>query len=332
MTKPKANPLPDLLQGFFQHLIKERQLSPCTVSSYQDTFRLLISFGDSRAPNGCELRLEDWDAPSILVFLEHLEKQRQCCARTRNTRLAAIHSFMRYVSRRQPMFIGLADRVLAIPNKRYHRPLVGFLTSQEMEALVGAPDPTTLSGQRDRLLLQLLYNTGARVSEIVALNRQDVTLGTSRTVALHGKGRKERLVPLWSKTAQQLRQWLEPLPSDPLTPVFTNRFGFRLTRFGIQKRLAQAARTAARVCPSLRGRKISPHILRHTTAMHLLQAGVDITAIALWLGHESPNTTHHYIQADLEMKKKTLKRLQPPNTKPATFKPRNALLAVLQSL
>ena len=332
MTKPTANPLPDLLEGFFKHLVDERRLSLCTVSSYQDTFRLLIGFGDSHSADQRDLRLEDWDAPPILAFLEHLEKKRHCCARTRNARLAAIHSFMRYVSRQQPMFMGLASRVLAIPNKRYHRPLLGFLTCQEMEALVEAPDPTTLSGQRDRILFHLLYNTGARVSEIVALNRQDVTLGKSPTVTLHGKGRKDRLVPLWTKTAQQLRHWLEHLPSDPLTPVFTNRFGSRLTRFGIEKRLAQAARNAVKACPSLKGRKISPHILRHTTAMHLLQSGVDLTAIALWLGHESPNTTHHYLEADLEMKKKTLKRLQPPKVKQVTFKPRQALLAILEAL
>jgi integrase/recombinase XerD len=334
MTKVLANPLSGLLQKFFiQHLMAERQLSPCTVASYRDTFRLLLAYLQQQTHRSASQQsLEDWDAPAILDFLEHLEKHRHCCARSRNARLAAIHCFMRYVGQQEPKFLALAARVLAIANKRYTRPVLGYLTAKEVQALLETPAPDTLSGRRDRLLFQIFYNTGARVSEIVALNRQDVLPGTCQALKLHGKGRKERTLPLWPKTSQQLRHWLDQLPSEPSTPLFANRFGNRLSRFGIQKRLAQAARKAALACPSLSGHLVSPHVLRHTTAMHLLQAGVDITSIALWLGHESPLTTHQYLQADLEMKKKTLNHLTPPKAKPITFKPTDRLLAFLESL
>lgn len=334
MTQLSANPLPALVQSFFAHyLIHQRQLTPCTIASYRDSLRLLLAYVQKqtrRAP--AQQRLEDWSAPRILGFLDHLEKQRHCCARSRNARLAAIHCFMHYASQREPRCLTLANQVLAIPTKRQSRPLLGYLTPPEVQAVLEAPAPDTFSGRRDRLLFQLLYNTGARASEILALNRQDLLLASCQTVMLHGKGRKQRTMPLWPKTSRQLRQWLEQLPPEPSTPVFANRFGARLSRFGLEKQLAQAVRKAAVVCPSLRGRRVSPHVLRHTTAMHLLQAGVDITAIALWLGHESPVTTHQYIEADLEMKKKTLNRLQQPKGKALTFKPKDSLLAFLEGL
>jgi site-specific recombinase XerD len=222
--------------------------------------------------------------------------------------------------------------VLAIPSKRCSRRILGYLTAQEVQAILDAPDADTWSGRRDQLLFRLLYNTGARVSEIVALERQDLLPVTCQTVTLHGKGRKERTVPLWPKTSRQMRQWLDRLPPVPSTPVFTNRIGERLSRFGVAKRLADTVSRAALVCPSLRERRVSPHVFRHTTAMHLLQAGVDITAIALWLGHESPVTTHQYIEADLEMKKKTLNRLNQPEGKLVVFKPGDPLLAFLDDL
>ncbi len=212
------------------------------------------------------------------------------------------------------------------------RPLVGHLTSEQAHAVLDAPEPNTQSGRRDRILLQLLYNTGARVSEIVALNREDLLPKTCLTITLHGKGRKARTLPLWPKTARQLRQWLQDLPAEPTTPLFPNRFGARLSRFGIEKRLDQAVEKAAQVCPSLRKLRVSPHVFRHTTAMHLLQSGVDLAAIALWMGHESPLTTHQYLEADLEMKKKILNHLCSPNTKPAVFRPKDQLLAFLEAL
>ena len=292
MTKSLNPSLPVLVERFFTgHLLTERQLSPCTLASYRDTFRLLLAYLQQR-----------------------------------------LHCFMRFVLEREPRHMALASRVLAIPNKRAVRPVLDYLTAAQVQAILQAPAPDTPGGRRDRLLFQLLYNTGARVSEIVALNRQDFQADTYRTVTLHGKGRKTRTLPLWPKTARQMGPWLDGLPPDPLTPVFANRFGARLSRFGIAKRLAAAAAKAAQVCGSLRGRRVSPHVFRHTTAMHLLQAGVDITAIALWLGHESPLTTHQYLEADLEMKRQTLQRLQPPKGRGITFQPKDRLLAFLESL
>jgi integrase/recombinase XerD len=334
MSKPQTNPLPGLVQNFFvDHMTSQRHLSPCTVASYRDCFRLLLEYQQARTDRiPAQQCLEDWAAPHILSFLAHLEKERHCCPRTRNARLAAIHCFMRYVSHEKPEFLALASRVLAIPFKRHARPLVGYLTPEQTQAVLDAPDPNTQSGRRDRLLLQLLYNTGARVSEIVALNREDLLPETCQTITLHGKGRKERTLPLWPKTARQLRQWLEQLPTEATTPLFTNRFGARLSRFGIEKRLQEAVAKGAQVCPSLGKRRVSPHVFRHTTAMHLLQSGVDLTAIALWLGHESPLTSHQYVEADLEMKKKTLSHLRNPKIQPVIFRPKDELLAFLEAL
>jgi site-specific recombinase XerD len=333
MSKSTLNPLPGLVQDFFvRHLMDERRLSPCTISSYRDAFRLLVNYQEDQTHRcACEQRLENWDAPGILGFLDHLEKDRKCCPRTRNARLAAIHCFMKYLCRRRPESSALAQRVLAIPSKRHMQPLVGYLSVQEVQAILDTPSALTYSGRRDRLFFQLLYNTGARVSELVALNCQDFDRA-SQSVTLHGKGRKERTVPLWPKTARQLRHWLDQLPQGPSTPVFANRFGTRVTRFGIEKQMSQAVRKAAQVCPSLRTRRVSPHVFRHTTAMHLLQSGVDITSIALWLGHTSILTTHKYIQADLEMKKKTLNRLKEPKVKPSAYRPKDSLLAFLEAL
>lgn len=333
MSKAKLNPLPGLVQDFFaRHLVAERRLSPCTISSYRDTFRLLVNYLENQIHRcASEQRVEDWDAPGILGFLDHLEKDRKCCPRTRNARLAAVHCFMKYLCRHCPESSALAQRVLAIPSKRHMQPLVGYLSVQEVQAILDAPSTLTYSGRRDRLFFQLLYNTGARVSELVALNRQDFDCAC-QSVTLHGKGRKERTMPLWSKTARQLRHWLDQLPQNPSTPVFTNRFGTRVSRFGIEKQMSEAARKAALLCPSLRTRRVSPHIFRHTTAMHLLQSGVDITSIALWLGHASVVTTHKYIEADLEMKKKTLNRLKETKVKPSTYQPKDSLLAFLEAL
>jgi len=333
MSKAKLNPLPGLVQDFFtRYLVTERHLSPCTISSYRDTFRLLVNYLEDQTHRcASEQCLEDWDAPRILGFLDHLEKDRKCCPRTRNARLAAIHCFMKYLCRRRPESSALAQRVLAIPSKRHAQPLVGYLSVEEVQAILEAPSASTYSGRRDLLFFQLLYNTGARVSELVALNRQDLD-GTCQTLTLHGKGRKERTVPLWSKTARQLRRWLDQLPQSPSTPLFANRFGTRVSRSGVEKRLRQVAREAARACPSLRTRRVSPHIFRHTTAMHLLQSGVDITSIALWLGHASVVTTHKYIEANLEMKKKTLNRLKETTIQPSTYRPKDALLQFLEAL
>jgi len=276
--------------------------------------------------------LEDWQAPCILRFLEHLEKQRGNGPRTRNLRLTAIHTFMHFVAQQEPEVLALTTRVLAIPMKRFDRPLLGYLTLPEIHAVLAAPSPSTATGRRDRILLELLYNTGARVSEIAALNRQDVQVEPERLVHLQGKGRKHRAVPLWKSTAAHLKLWLAHNPGASTAPLFTNQAGLRLSRFGIACRLQRAVTHAARACPSLKGRAISPHIIRHTTAMHLLQAGNDITVIALWLGHEGPATTHQYLELDLSLKEKCLQKLNAPNVNRGRFRPADHLIHYLENL
>jgi site-specific recombinase XerD len=276
--------------------------------------------------------MADLDALLVLDFLDHLEKQRNNSARSRNLRLTAIRSFMKFASQRDPTSLPIAQRILAIPAKRFERPMVGFLSREEMNAILNAPDSTSWSGRRDRALFATLYNTGARVSEIVRLQRRDLALQRSPFVHLHGKGRKERSVPLWPATAKTLEEWIARLPGLPEQPVFPNRDGRAMSRSGVEHRLDVAVHAATPSCCSLHNRSVSPHTIRHTTAMHLLQAGVDITVIALWLGHESPSTTHLYIEADLKMKELALAKVQPPNANGGRYKPTDGLLAFLEGL
>jgi site-specific recombinase XerD len=278
------------------------------------------------------LSLADIDAPFVLAFLDHLEQERGNSPRTRNLRLTAIRSFMRYASVRDPASLPVAQRVLAIPEKRFDRRVLTFLTREEVAALLDAPDRSTWSGQRDAVLLATLYNTGARVSEMTGLRIGDVLVDRQCAVRLRGKGRKERAVPLWKSTAAMLREWLPRIDHGPDAPVFPNRHGKRMSRSGVEDRLRVALATASKTCPSLATRRISPHTMRHTTAMHLLQAGVDITVIALWLGHEDPATTHHYVEADLAMKIAVLRRVEAPSSKPVRFQARDRLLAFLDAL
>jgi len=326
--------LPELLQSFFcQRLQSQQAVSAHTLASYRDTFRLLVRFIEQktgRAPS--QQRLPDWNSSHLAQFLDYLEKERGCQARTRNTRLAAIRTFMRYVAQEEPSALGLAQRVLAIPMKRFDRPLLGHLSRPELEAILAAIDLRTPSGRRDHLLISLLYNTGARVSEILALERHHVREQPSSLIEINGKGRKQRSLPLWKPIAKQLKRHLASLPPEPTTFVFTNRFGQRLSRSGAAKRLRLAVSRAIAYCPSLRGRRISPHTLRRTTAMHLLQSNVDITVIALLLGHATPSTTHQYVELDLQMKERSLKKLQPPTSAGARFKPSDSLLAFLERL
>ena len=323
-----------LLQDFFcQWLISQRNASPCTVASYRDTFRLLLRFVQDRA--NCSiatLTLADLDAPLVLGFLDHLECDRHNSVRTRNARLAALKSFYHYAASRDPIQLPVVQRVLAIPCKRHDRAALDFLQQTEMQAVQDAPDRTTWSGKRDYVLLATLYNTGARVSEITRLLATDFAPGPTATLHLRGKGRKERRVPLWKSTARLLSRWLEDNPGPAERPLFPNRHGRPMTRSGVAFRLRLAVQQAVTTCSSLRGRKISPHTLRHTTAMHLLQAGVDITVIALWLGHESPTTTHGYVEADLAMKKRALDKLVEPAQRRARFTPSANLLAFLDRL
>jgi integrase/recombinase XerD len=255
--------------------------------------------------------MADVDAQMVLRFLNYLEQERGNSVRSRNIRLSAIRSFFRLVALRDPDSIGVVTRVLAIPMKRENRKLIAYLTRTEMQALLAAPDPSTWSGRRDYALLLTLYNSGARVSEVTALKREQVRFGASTFLQLTGKGRKERTVPLWSDTAQVLKAWFEELGDDTGPIVFPNARGKALSREGVDYLLKQAMQRAIPACPSLATKKITPHVIRHSTAMHLLQAGVDIATIALWLGHESIETTHVYLQADLEMQEKALEKLDP---------------------
>ncbi|MDP7692234.1 MAG: site-specific integrase [Vicinamibacterales bacterium] len=323
-----------LLQDFFcRRLISERGASAHTVASYRDTFELLLRFVARRLGRSpTALAIEDLDAPLMLAFLDHLETERGNSRRTRNARLTAIHSFMRYVSMRAPTALAVAQRVLAIPTKRVDVPVLGHLTRHEIEALLDAPSATTWSGQRDRVLFALLYNTGARVSEVTRLRVADVLLDRECAVLLHGKGRKERAVPLWKSTASALRRWLGRIDRSPDASVFPNRVGTALSRSGVAYRLRLAVASAQVRCPSLATRPISPHTVRHTTAMHLLQAGVDLSVIALWLGHESPMTTHRYLEADLATKEAALAKVADPVPKQTRYRATDRLLAFLEDL
>jgi len=331
---PTRLSFPALVRDFFhQRLIAQRGVSAQTVASYRDTFEIFLRFAEKRtARTASALTIEDLDAPVVLAFLDYLEQARGNCPRTRNLRLTAMRSFLRYASLRDPAALPVAQRVLAIPSKRFDRPVLGYLSRDEVDALLAAPDRTTWSGQRDAILFAVLYNTGARVSEAITLLVGDILLDRAASVHLHGKGRKERVVPLWKSTALQLRRWLTRLPPLPTAPVFPNSTGRALSRSGVESRLRTAVATASKRCPSLKTRRVSPHTLRHTTAMHLLQSGVDITVIALWLGHEDPATTHMYVEADLAMKEAALRRVEDPGPPPLRFQPSDRLLAFLESL
>jgi integrase/recombinase XerD len=331
---PSALGFSVLLQDFFcQYLMNQRNVSPRTIAAYRDTFRLLLQFLDQhRAKPPATLVLADLDAPCILAFLDHLEKDRKNAIRSRNARLAAIRSFLRYVGAKDPTSLSGVQRVLAIPMKRFERPLLGFLSRQEIQAVLDAPDTSSFSGRRDRVLFTLLYNAGARVSEVAALRVADVSLDESASVRIQGKGRKERSVPLWKTTARELKQWLKGIGHQPDAPLLPNAAGKPMSRSGIAYRLKEAVRIASRRQPTLKGRRVSPHTLRHTTAMHLLQSGVDITVIALWLGHESPSTTHMYVESDLALKERALGKLQEPLGRRSRYKASNKLLQFLEGL
>jgi site-specific recombinase XerD len=325
---------PTLLQDFFLHrLIAQRGASTRTIESYRDAFGLFLAFAQERTgKRPTDLALGDLDAPLVLDFLDHLESERGNGARTRNTRLAAIRSFMAYASVRDPASLAVAQRVLAIPSKRFDHPVIGYLTRDEMSAVIAAPDRSTWSGRRDACLLATMYNTGARVSEITGLCVSDVLLERQCAVHLRGKGRKERVIPLWKTTAAELRSWLGEIDSALTAPVFPNRAGRPLTRTGVRDRLDRAVVQAASACSSLVGRRVTPHTIRHSTAMHLLQSGTDLAVIALWLGHASPTTTHLYLEADLATKEAALGRLESPERHPTRYCAPDRLLAFLEDL
>jgi site-specific recombinase XerD len=324
-----------LVQRFFtEHLTHHRAVSPRTVAAYGDTFRLFLQFAERHTGKSpTNLKLVDLNAKLVLDFLDHLEHDRENGVRTRNARLAALRSFLKYAAHHDLSTIGVIEQALAVPMKRFDRPMLGFLTRQEMQALLDAPDTATWAGQRDHALFAMLYNTGARISEIIDLRVKDLILDTSPAVHLTGKGRKQRTVPLWRSTVIVMRAWRRRMgETADSASLFPNRSGMAMSRSNVTQRLALAVAAAAEHHPQLLTRSISPHTFRHTTAMHLLQSGVDMTVIALWLGHESPSTTHMYLEADLAMKERALSRLQPPTRSAARYKPPDRLMQFLQGL
>ena len=325
-----------LLQEFFcSYLIQQRRLSRNTVSAYRDTFKLFLTFLSKKIGRPVAmLTLNDIDRESIIDFLQYLEVERGNGVRTRNNRLAAIRTFFNYVSGQLPDSLFQITQILAIPQKRWNRPLLGHLERDEIEALINSVDTRTWSGERDQIMLLLFYNTGARVSEVTSLQRKDIDLHRRHVIHYCGKGRKERVIPRWPKTISRLKAWLLKIPSREDGPLFPNRFGELLTRSGVRQRLFIAQQRAMKHCPSLSTRKITPHTLRHTTAMHLLQSGVDLSVIALWLGHEQIETTHQYMEVNLDMKKDALKSLDPVESGAVKRfkKPSDSVLAFLESL
>jgi integrase/recombinase XerD len=335
---PDPHPTPSfsvLLQRFFvEHLSNQRAISPRTIAAYRDTFRLLLGFASAKiGKTPTQLTVADLDAQLVLSFLDHLEKERNNSARTRNARLAALRSFLKYAAHYDLTALPVIQRVQAIPMKRFDRPVLGFLSREEMQAILDAPDVRTWAGERDRALFSLMYNTGARVSEAIGLHVGDIVGDSSVVAHLHGKGRKDRSVPLWRSTANLIRNWKRRLdrPGEQAF-LFPNRSGGHMVRSNVTQRLELAVSAAAARYPQLMRRSISPHTIRHTTAMHLLQSGVDISVIALWLGHESPATTHMYLQADLAMKERTLNRLIPMTASQGRYRPPDQLMQFLMSL
>lgn len=322
-----------MLQHFFlKRLMNQKNASPHTIASYRDTFRLLLEHVSKKTHKPpSSLTIEDLDAQAILDFLDHIETDRGNAPSSRNIRLAAIRSFFRSYAYFAPGSMDIIQKVLAIPIKKTVCREVSFLSVEEMQAIIDAPNISTWSGLRDHTMFTTLYNTGARVSEITVMKIMDLSLSTP-SVRIHGKGRKDRTMPLWQSTVKLLKNWLTHINSDPANPLFPNAKGKFMTRYGVEYRLLVAKKTAEARCPSLKEKLVSPHSVMHTTAMHLLQSGIDISVIALWLGHESPVTTNHYLQADLAMKKQVLEKLAPPHTSNIFFKPGDALLKFLESL
>ena len=327
--------LAPLLQTFFtERLARQRDASPHTVASYRDSFRLLLTFlHQQTGTTPTKLKLEDLDAARITAFLSYLENERGNSAKTRNARLTAVRSFFQFAALNAPECAEQIARVLSIPEKRYESTLISYLTEPEIDALLTAPDRSTPTGRRDHALLLLAVQTGLRASELASLRRQDLNLGGG-WVRCEGKGRKERCTPISRAARQVLRVWLREQDGDPASPLFPSRTGGHLTRSGIWRLVAKHAVAACVRCPSLAGKNITPHTLRHTAAMRLLRAPdpADTATIALWLGHETLDSTNKYLHADMELKRRALDRTTPTNAKPGRYRPPDSLLAFLESL
>lgn len=330
----KPSRLPTLVQRFFtERLTEQVNASPNTIAGYRDTFRLLLMFASGqlgRPPT--KLAVEDIDAALVGNFLNYVEADRGNSARSRNTRLAAIRSFFRFVAMLEPDLLRHCQKVLDMPNKRYVKRSIDFLERHEIDAIIAAPDRSTWAGRRDHTLLVLTLQTGLRASELISLRTSDIVLGTGAHIRCQGKGRKERSTPLRRDTARLLQAWLHECRGNETDIVFPTIRGTRMSRDALERLISRHALTAARFCPSLAEKRVSPHVLRHSTAMELLHHGVDQTVIALWLGHESVETTQAYVHADLRLKEKALARMVAPDAKPSRYKPSDKLLAFLETL
>jgi site-specific recombinase XerD len=323
-----------LLQNFFtDHLLRQRQASPHTIAGYRDTFRLLFRFAtDQLGKTPSTVSTEDFRPAFIGRFLEHLEQQRGNSTRTRNARLAAIHSFFRYIAVAEPAHASLCQQVLAMPSKRHQRTPIAFLDEAEITAVLAAPDLSTWIGRRDRALLAVAIQTGLRVSELIGLRRAHVIMGAGAHIRCDGKGRKQRCTPLGRDTAAVMDTWLRrDLPSETAC-VFPSVRGRPLSRDAVEELVARYAHRAEQICPSLKQKRVSPHVLRHSSAMRLRAHGVDQSVIALWLGHESVETTQMYLHADLRLKEQALSRVEPLGIKPSRYRPDDSLLRFLESL
>ncbi len=322
------------LQAFFtDRLARQRQASGHTIAAYRDAIKLLLAFAEQQTGKPpSRLDIADLDAPLIGAFLTRLETSRGNSVRTRNARLAAIHSLFRYAALRHPEDAAVIARVLAIPPKRFDKALITYLTEQEITALLAAPDQATWTGRRDHALLMLACQTGLRATELTSLSIGDVHLGTGSHVSCTGKGRKQRITPLTAATVAVLGGWLAERGGLPADPLFITRRGTPLSRDALERRIATYTATAALSCPALREKKVSPHVLRHSAAMRLLNAGVDTSVIALWMGHENVATTQVYIHADLALKERAIARTAPQNTPPGRYQPPDTVLAFLDGL
>jgi len=325
---------PGLLQAFFtDRLMSEKQASAHTVASYRDTFRLLIEYVHERLKKEpANIRIADLNTDFVMSFLNHLEEKRGVSARSRNQRLGAIRSFFRYVAFKAPEHSGLVQQILAIPSKRYDQKLVDFLTREEIEAILQKPDRNTWIGRRDHALILVAVQTGMRVSELTGLCRRDLAVENAAHVRCFGKGRRDRCIPLTKQTIAVLRSWSKELPTSPETPLFPNSRGGRMSSDCFQYLLGKYTLAARQTVPSLNGKRVSPHVLRHGTAIQLLLSGVDRSLIALWLGHQSVETTQIYLDANLAMKEAILKMMTPVEAHRRRFRPDDALLSFLKAL
>ncbi|HEY2484085.1 MAG TPA: tyrosine-type recombinase/integrase [Candidatus Binataceae bacterium] len=322
------------LQKFFtERLATQLHASPNTVASYRDTFRLLLKHAAERLRRQpTELQIADIGADLVGDFLTFIETQRGNGARSRNTRLSAIHSFFKYVAGNEPQLLHHCQQVLVMPSKRYEKRTIDFLTRAEIEALIRVADPTTRSGRRDRMLLLLALQTGLRVSELINLTCGDVVLGTGAHVRCMGKGRKERSTPLRKDCVEAFRTWLSERGGADGEPLFVSNRDDRLSRDAVESIVRKHVELAAKACPTLGGKRVTPHVLHHSAAMQLLQNGVDRTVIALWLGHESVESTQMYVHADIELKEKAMAKTQPVVVSPGRYRPSDDLVAFLKGL